>query len=152
MVQRLSKPEINNQSDCQPNTARLAQLDKRQSAKCDVAGSKLDSRNMYKRDIDAGATAGATAAAADDDDNVSSSINQQSYSVNQFRVLLQRDGWKENNLPRTGTFFRHLIFESIVLSLGLSNFHGQKYQPRQSTSPCIFLLCHFCILVSMTIR
>ena len=40
---------------------------------------------MYKRDIDAGATAGATAAAAaDDDDDVSSSINQQSYSVNQF--------------------------------------------------------------------
>ena len=36
------------------------------------------------RDIDAGATAGATAAAAaadDDDDDVSSSINQQSYSV-----------------------------------------------------------------------
>ena len=107
---------------------------------------------MYKRDIDAGATAGATAAAADDDDDVSSSINQQSYSVNQFQVLLKHDGWKENNLPGTGTFFRHLIFESIVLSLGLSNFHGQKYHPHQSTSPCIFLLCHFCILVSMTIR
>ena len=107
---------------------------------------------MYKRDIDAGATAGATAAAADDDDDVSSSINQQSYSVNQFQVLLKHDGWKENNLPGTGTFFRHLIFESVVLSLGLSNFHGQKCHPRQSTSPCIFLLCHFCILVSMTIR
>ena len=83
-----------------------------------------------KRDIDAGATATATAAAAaaaaaddddddDDDDDVSSSINQQSYSVNQFKVLLQHDGWKEYNLPRTGTFFRHLIFESVVLSLGL---------------------------------
>ena len=53
-----------------------------------------------KRDIDAGATATATAAATaaaaddddDDDDNVSSSINQQSYSVNQFQVLLQHDG------------------------------------------------------------
>ena len=77
-----------------------------------------------KRDIDAGATATATAAAAaaaadDDDDDVSSSINQQSYSVNQFKVLLQHDGWKEYNLPGTGTFFRHLIFESVVLSLGL---------------------------------
>ena len=41
-----------------------------------------------KRDIDAGAanagTAGAGAAAGDDDDDVSSSINQQSYSVNQI--------------------------------------------------------------------
>ena len=65
-----------------PTPPVLAQLDKRQSAKRDVAGSKLDSRNMYKRDIDAGATAGATAAAAaDDDDDVSSSINQKSYSV-----------------------------------------------------------------------
>ena len=49
-----------------------------------------------KRDIDAGAanagTAGAGAAAGDDDDDVSSSINQQSYSVNQFQVLLQHDG------------------------------------------------------------
>ena len=46
-----------------------------------------------KRDIDAGATATATAAAADDDDDdVSSSINQQSYSVNQFQDLLQHDG------------------------------------------------------------
>ena len=107
-----------------------------------------------KRDTDAGvAGAGAGAgAAADDDDDVSSSINQQSNSVNQFQVPLQHDGWKENNLPGTGTFFRHLIFESVVLSLGLSNFHGQKCHPRQSTSPCIFLLCHFCILVSMTIR
>ena len=43
-----------------------------------------------KRDTDAGA-AGAGAAAADDDD-VTSSINQQSYSVNQFQVLLQHDG------------------------------------------------------------
>ena len=43
-----------------------------------------------KRDTDAGA-AGATAAAADDDD-VSSSINKQSYSVNQFQVLLPHDG------------------------------------------------------------
>ena len=42
-----------------------------------------------KRDTDAGA-AGATAAA--DDDDVSSSINKQSYSVNQFQVLLQHDG------------------------------------------------------------
>lgn len=42
-----------------------------------------------KRDTDAGA-AGAGAAA--DDDDVSSSINQQSYSVNQFQVLLQHDG------------------------------------------------------------
>ena len=38
---------------------------------------------------DAGAGAGAAAA---DDDDVSSSINQQSYSVNQFQVLLQHDG------------------------------------------------------------
>ena len=53
-----------------PTPPVLAQLDKRQSAKRDVAGSKLDSRNMYKRDID-----------DDDDDDVSSSINQQSYSV-----------------------------------------------------------------------
>ena len=50
-----------------------------------------------KRDIDAGATATATAAATaaaadDDDDDVSSSINQQSYSVNQFQDLLQHDG------------------------------------------------------------
>ena len=44
-----------------------------------------------KRDTDAG-VAGAGAAAADDDDDVSSSINQQSYSVNQFQVLLQHDG------------------------------------------------------------
>ena len=44
-----------------------------------------------KRDTDAGAAGAATAAAADDDD-VSSSINQQSYSVNQFQVLLQHDG------------------------------------------------------------
>ena len=43
-----------------------------------------------KRDIDAGATA-AVAAAADDDEDVSSSIKQQSYSVNQFQVLLQND-------------------------------------------------------------
>ena len=42
-----------------------------------------------KRDTDAGA---AGAAAANDDDDVSSSINQQSYSVNQFQVLLQHDG------------------------------------------------------------
>ena len=111
----------------------------------------LAGATCIKRDTDAG-VAGAGAAAADDDDDVSSSINQQSYSVNQFQVLLKHDGWKENNLPGTGTFFRHLIFESVVLSLGLSNFHGQKCHPRQSTSPCIFLLCHFCILVSMTIR
>ena len=39
-----------------------------------------------KRDTDAGAAA---AAAANDDDDVSSSINQQSYSVNQFQVLLE---------------------------------------------------------------
>ena len=71
-----------------PTPPVLAQLDKRQSAKRDVAGSKFDSRNMYKRDIDAGATA----VADDDDDDVSSSINQQSYSVNQFQVLLQHDG------------------------------------------------------------
>ena len=49
-----------------------------------------------KRDIDACATAASAAAAAaaddDDDDDVSSSINQQSYSVNQFQVLLQHDG------------------------------------------------------------
>ena len=48
-----------------------------------------------KRDTDAGAagaTAAAAAAAAADDDDVSSSINQQSYSVNQFQVLLQHDG------------------------------------------------------------
>ena len=32
-----------------PNTARLAQLDKRQSAKRDVAGSKLGRCNMYKK-------------------------------------------------------------------------------------------------------
>ena len=44
-----------------------------------------------KRDTDAG-VAGAGAAAADDDDDVSSSINQQSYSVNQSPVLLQHDG------------------------------------------------------------
>ena len=111
---------------------------------------------FIQRDTDAGA-AGAAAAADvddddDDDDDVSSSINQQSYSVNQFQVLLQQDGRKGNNLPGTRTFFRHLIFESVVLSLGLSNFHRQKCHPRQSTSPCIFLLCHFCILVSMTIR
>ena len=41
-----------------------------------------------KRDTDAGAdgatAAAAAAAAADDDDDVSSSINKQSYSVNQF--------------------------------------------------------------------
>ena len=48
-----------------------------------------------KRDTDAGAagaTAAAAAAAAADDDDVSSSINKQSYSVNQFQVLLQHDG------------------------------------------------------------
>ena len=46
-----------------------------------------------KRDTDAGAAgAGAAAAAAADDDDVTSSINQQSYSVNQFQVLLQHDG------------------------------------------------------------
>jgi len=45
-----------------------------------------------KRDVDAGATADAAAAAANDDEDVSSSINQQSYSVNQFQVLLQHDG------------------------------------------------------------
>ena len=47
-----------------------------------------------KRDTDAGA-AGATAADDDDDDDdddVSSSINKQSYSVNQFQVLLPHDG------------------------------------------------------------
>ena len=45
-----------------------------------------------KRDIDACATAASAAAADDDDDDdVSSSINQQSYSVNQFQVLLQHD-------------------------------------------------------------
>ena len=60
-----------------PTPPVLAQLDKRQSAKRDVAGSKLDSRNMYKRDIDAGVTAAAAAAAAAAaDDDVSSSINQ----------------------------------------------------------------------------
>ena len=45
-----------------------------------------------KRDTDAGAAgagAAAAAAAAADDDDVSSSINQQSYSVNQFQVLLE---------------------------------------------------------------
>ena len=49
-----------------------------------------------KRDTDAVAAnagaAGAGAAADDDNDDVSSSINQQSYSVNQFQVLLQHDG------------------------------------------------------------
>ena len=47
-----------------------------------------------KRDTDAGAgaAAAAAAAAAADDDDVSSSINKQSYSVNQFQVLLQHDG------------------------------------------------------------
>ena len=44
-----------------------------------------------KKNTDAGA-AGAGAGAAADDDDVSSSINQQSYSVNQFQVLLQHDG------------------------------------------------------------
>ena len=37
-----------------------------------------------KRDTDAGADGATAAAAADDDDDVSSSINKQSYSVNQF--------------------------------------------------------------------
>ena len=50
----------------------------------------LAGATCIKRDTDAG-VAGA-AAAADDDDDVSSSINQQSYSVNQFQVLLQHDG------------------------------------------------------------
>ena len=45
-----------------------------------------------KRDTDAGVAGAGAAAAADDDDDVSSSINQQSYSVNQFQVLLQHDG------------------------------------------------------------
>ena len=54
----------------------------------------LAGATCIKRDTDAGvAGAGAAAAAADDDDDdVSSSINQQSYSVNQFQVLLQHDG------------------------------------------------------------
>ena len=42
-----------------------------------------------KRDTDAGIAGAAVAA---DDDDVSSPINQQSYSVNQFQVLLQHDG------------------------------------------------------------
>ena len=50
----------------------------------------LAGATCIKRDTDAG-VAGA-AAADDDDDDVSSSINQQSYSVNQFQVLLQHDG------------------------------------------------------------
>lgn len=46
-----------------------------------------------KRDIDACATAASAGAGAGaDDDDVSSSINQQSYSVNQFQLLLQHDG------------------------------------------------------------
>ena len=51
----------------------------------------LTSAICIKRDIDACATAASAAATADDDDDVSSSINQQSYSVNQFQVLLQHD-------------------------------------------------------------
>ena len=45
-----------------------------------------------KRDTDAGAAGAGAAAAAADDDDVTSSINQQSNSVNQFQVLLQHDG------------------------------------------------------------
>lgn len=46
-----------------------------------------------KRDIDDCATAASAGAGAGaDDDDVSSSIKQQSYSVNQFQVLLQHDG------------------------------------------------------------
>ena len=66
-------------------------MDKRQSAKRDVAVQSLAGAICIKRDTDAGAGA-AGAAAADDDDDVSSSINQQSYSVNQSPVLLQHDG------------------------------------------------------------
>ena len=70
-------------------------MDKRQSAKRDVAVQSLAGAICIKRDTDAGAagaTAAAAAAAAADDDDVSSSINKQSYSVNQFQVLLQHDG------------------------------------------------------------
>ena len=53
----------------------------------------LAGATCIKRDTDAGVAAAAAAAADDDDDDdVSSSINQQSYSVNQFQVLLQHDG------------------------------------------------------------
>ena len=72
-------------------------MDKRQSAKRDVAVQSLAGAICIKRDTDAGAAgataaAAAAAAAAADDDDVSSSINQQSYSVNQSPVLLQHDG------------------------------------------------------------
>ena len=77
-------------------------MDKRQSTKRDVAVQSLAGSICIQRDTDAGAAAGAAAANAaadvddddddDDDDDVSSSINQQSYSVNQFQVLLQHDG------------------------------------------------------------
>ena len=74
-------------------------MDKRQSAKRYVAVQSLAGAICIQRDTDAGAAAAAAAAAADvddddddDDDDVSSSINQQSYSVNQSPVLLQHDG------------------------------------------------------------
>ena len=71
-------------------------MDKRQCTKRDVAVQSLAGAICIQRDTDAGA-AGAAAAADvddddDDDDDVSSSINQQSYSVNQSPVLLQHDG------------------------------------------------------------
>ena len=90
----------------------------------------------------------------DDDDDVGpyalnkSTVGQPvslSYSV-------KHNDRKENSLPETRTFFRHVIFQSVSLSLRLSNVRRQKYHPHQSTSPCICQLCHFCMLVSMTTR
>lgn len=99
----------------------------------------------------------------DDDDDVDpyalskSTVSQPvppSYSVNQSQVLLllQHNDRKENSLLETRTFFQHVIFQSVSLSLRLSNVRRQKYHPHQSTSPCISQLCHFCMLVPMTTR
>ena len=75
-------------------------MDKRQSTKRDVAVQSLAGAICIQRDTDAGAAAAAADVDDDDDDDdddeddddVSSSINQQSYSVNQSPVLLQHDG------------------------------------------------------------
>ena len=54
----------------------------------------LAGKTCIKRDTDAGAAGAGAGAGADDDDDddVTSSINQQSNSVNRFQVLLQHDG------------------------------------------------------------
>ena len=98
----------------------------------------------------------------DDDDDGPYALNNStvsqtvspSFSGNQFQVLLllQHNDRKENSLPETRKFFRHVIFQFVSLSLGLSNARRQKYHPHQSTSPCISQLCHFCMLVPMTTR